>query len=33
MNTTVGLILIAATIAMLIIARPVDGESAPFLKI
>jgi hypothetical protein len=33
MNFTAGLILIAVTIAMLMIARPADGESAPFLKV
>ena len=33
MNFTAGLILIAAPIAMLVVARPADGESAPFLKV
>jgi hypothetical protein len=29
----VGLILIAATVGMVMLARPADGESAPFLKL
>lgn len=33
MNFTAGLVLIAITIAMLVVARPKNGESAPFLKI
>ena len=33
MNFTVGLILIAVAIAMVVVARPADGESAPFLKV
>ncbi len=33
MNFTGGLILIAVTVAMLVIARPADGESAPFLRV
>ena len=33
MNFTAGLILIAATVAMIVVARPADGESAPFLKV
>jgi hypothetical protein len=33
MNFTAGLILIAVPIAMLVVARPADGESAPFLKV
>ena len=33
MNFTFGLILLAVTIAMLVIARPADGESAKFLKV
>ena len=33
MNFTFGLILVAVTIAMLVIARPADGESAKFLKV
>ncbi len=32
MNFTGGLILIAVAIAMIVVARPADGESAPFLK-
>ncbi|MEP7030804.1 MAG: hypothetical protein ABI830_07710 [Pseudolabrys sp.] len=32
MNFTVGLILVAVTIGMIVIARPTDGESASFLK-
>lgn len=28
----VGLILIALTVAMVLLGRPADGESAPFLK-
>jgi hypothetical protein len=27
------LVLLAVTVAMIVIARPADGESAPFLKI
>ena len=30
MNFTVGLIPIAVTVAMIVLGRPVDGESAPF---
>jgi hypothetical protein len=33
MNFTAGLVLIAITIAMIVIARPKDGVSAPLLKI
>jgi len=33
MNFTFGLILLAVTIAMLVIARPADGVSAKFLKV
>jgi hypothetical protein len=33
MNFTVGLILIAVTIAMIVLGRPADGESAPFLRV
>lgn len=33
MNFTGGLILIAVAIAMVVLARPADGESAPFLKV
>jgi len=33
MNFTIGLILIAIAIAMVVMARPADGGSAPFLKV
>jgi hypothetical protein len=33
MNFTSGIVLIAVAIAMIIIARPANGESAPFLKV
>jgi len=33
MNFTFGLILLAVTIAMLVIARPADGVSAKFLTV
>jgi len=33
MNFTVGLVLIAVSAAMVGLARPADGESAPFLKV
>ena len=33
MNFTAGLILIAVTIAMIVVARPADGVAAPFLKV
>jgi hypothetical protein len=33
MNFTAGLVLIAIAIAMVLVARPADGESAPFLKV
>ena len=33
MNFTGGLVLIAVAIAMVVLARPADGESAPFLKV
>ena len=33
MNFTGGLILIAVTIAMIVVARPADGVAAPFLKV
>ncbi len=29
----VGLVLIGVTVAMIMLARPADGESAPFLKV
>ncbi len=32
MNFAGGLILIGITIAMVLIARPADGDAAPFLK-
>ena len=33
MNFTGGLILLAIPVAMVLLARPADGESAPFLKV
>jgi len=33
MNFTIGLILIAIAIAMVVMVRPADGGSAPFLKV
>jgi hypothetical protein len=33
MNFTGGIVLIAVAIAMIIVARPADGDSAPFLKV
>lgn len=33
MNFTAGLVLIAVTIAMVVVARPKNGVSAPFLKV
>ena len=33
MNFTAGLILIAVTIAMIVVARPANGELAPFLRV
>ena len=33
MSFTAGLVLIAVTIAMIVVARPADGESAPFLRV
>jgi len=33
MNFTAGLVLIAVTIAVVVVARPKDGVSAPFLKV
>jgi hypothetical protein len=33
MNFAAGLVLIAVTVAMIAVARPADGESAPFLKV
>jgi hypothetical protein len=33
MNFTAGLVLLAVTVAMIVVARPADGESAPFLKV
>ena len=33
MNFTIGLIMIAVAVAMVVLARPADGESAPFLKV
>lgn len=33
MNFTGGLAFIAVAIAMVLLARPADGESAPFLKV
>jgi hypothetical protein len=33
MYLVVGLLLLAVTVAMLLLARPSDGVSAPFLKI
>ena len=33
MNFAIGLIFIAVTVAMVMVARPADGKSAPFLKV
>jgi hypothetical protein len=33
MNFTAGLLLIGVTVAMIVLGRPADGESAPFLKV
>jgi hypothetical protein len=33
MNFAAGLVFIAITVAMVVVARPADGVSAPFLKI
>ena len=33
MDFTAGLVLIAITVAMIVIARPKDGGAAPFLKV
>lgn len=33
MNFTAGLVLLAVTVAMIVVARPADGVSAPFLKV
>lgn len=33
MNFTLGLILLAVTVAMVLLARPVEGEPARFLKV
>jgi len=33
MNFTIGLIMIAVAVAMVLLARPTDGVSAPFLKV
>ena len=33
MSFTAGLVLIAVTAAMIVVGRPVDGESAPFLRV
>lgn len=33
MNFAAGLILIAVTVAMIVLGRPANGESAPFLKV
>ena len=33
MNFTAGLVLLAITVAMVVVARPADGVSAPFLKV
>jgi hypothetical protein len=33
MSFTAGLVLIAATVAMVLVARPADGVAAPFLKV
>jgi len=33
MSFLIGLILIGVTIAMIVVGRPADGESAPFLKV
>jgi hypothetical protein len=32
MSVALGLILLAVTVAMILVARPTDGESASFLK-
>ena len=33
MNFTAGLFLLAVTVAMIVVARPADGVSAPFLRV
>ncbi len=33
MNFTIGLVFIALAVAMVILARPADGQSAAFLKV
>jgi zinc transporter ZupT len=33
MSFTAGLVLIAVTVAMVVLARPADGVAAPFLKV
>ena len=33
MTFTAGLILIAVTVAMILLGRPANGESAPFLRV
>jgi hypothetical protein len=33
MNFTAGLVLLAVTVAMIVMARPADGVSAPFLRV
>ena len=33
MSFTAGLVLIAVTVAMIVVARPADGELAPFLRV
>ena len=33
MSFTAGLVLIAITIAMIVMGRPTDGKSAPFLRV
>jgi len=33
MNMVAGLVLIAVTVAMIYLARPSDGVSAPFLRV
>jgi zinc transporter ZupT len=33
MNFTAGLVLLAVTVAMIVVARPADGVSAPFLRV
>lgn len=33
MNFTAGFVLLAVTVAMIVVARPADGVSAPFLRV